>query len=72
MRVDVTVNRNTTPNKLGASLAVIRDIARNEAVSREGSVAGSKLRAFYRGLTPNIVGNTAGWALYFMWYVLSS
>jgi solute carrier family 25 folate transporter 32 len=22
----------------------------------------------YRGLTPNLVGNSAGWALYFLWY----
>ena len=24
--------------------------------------------AFYRGLTPNIVGNSLGWSLYFLWY----
>ena len=26
------------------------------------------LRAFYRGLTPNVVGNSLGWSLYFLWY----
>lgn len=26
------------------------------------------LRALYRGLTPNVVGNSASWALYFLWY----
>ncbi|KAI9881398.1 MAG: hypothetical protein M1830_003405 [Pleopsidium flavum] len=35
-----------------------RDIARNE-----GSIG-----AFYRGLSPNIIGNSVSWALYFLWY----
>lgn len=26
------------------------------------------IRAFYRGLGPNIVGNSISWALYFVWY----
>ena len=26
------------------------------------------LRAFYRGLTPNTIGNAASWGFYFMWY----
>ena len=65
------VNRTTTtPIPLGASLAIIRDIATNEAVQESGSAKIRKLRAFYRGLTPNITGNTVGWALYFMWYVI--
>ncbi|KAF8416507.1 mitochondrial carrier domain-containing protein [Tirmania nivea] len=68
IKTRLQVNRNTTPTKLGASLALIGDIARNEAVPGTGSEVGSKLRALYRGLTPNVVGNTAGWALYFMWY----
>ncbi|KAH0543344.1 hypothetical protein FGG08_002300 [Glutinoglossum americanum] len=34
------------------------------AVSRnEGSIG-----AFYRGLTPNLVGNSVSWGLYFLWY----
>ncbi|KAI9714850.1 MAG: hypothetical protein M1820_000139 [Bogoriella megaspora] len=27
-----------------------------------------KARAFYRGLMPNMVGNSISWALYFLWY----
>lgn len=36
----------------------MQNIARNEG----------GLRAFYRGLGPNIVGNSISWALYFVWY----
>lgn len=36
----------------------MRSIARNEG----------GLRAFYRGLGPNLVGNSISWALYFVWY----
>lgn len=28
----------------------------------------TRLAALYRGLTPNLVGNSAGWGLYFLWY----
>ncbi|OAP56986.1 hypothetical protein AYL99_09098 [Fonsecaea erecta] len=45
---------------LNSSRAVLRDILRNEGPSR--------LAAMYRGLSPNLVGNSAGWALYFLWY----
>ncbi|ETI23438.1 hypothetical protein G647_05240 [Cladophialophora carrionii CBS 160.54] len=45
---------------LNSSRAVLRDILRNEGPSR--------LAALYRGLTPNLLGNSAGWALYFLWY----
>ncbi|KAK8213165.1 mitochondrial FAD carrier protein flx1 [Zalaria obscura] len=43
---------------LGDSLRIIRSIASNE-----GSYT-----AFYRGLMPNMVGNSVSWALYFLWY----
>src|SRR5882757_11048262 len=45
---------------LNSSRAVLRDILRNEGPTRIG--------ALYRGLTPNLVGNSAGWGLYFLWY----
>jgi solute carrier family 25 (mitochondrial folate transporter), member 32 len=45
-------------SRFGSSLRVARSIARNEGV----------LRGFYRGLTPNIVGNSVSWGLYFLWY----
>ncbi|KAJ9627303.1 mitochondrial FAD carrier protein flx1 [Taxawa tesnikishii (nom. ined.)] len=43
---------------IGDSVRIIRQIARNE---------GSYL-AFYRGLMPNMLGNSVSWALYFLWY----
>lgn len=39
---------------------MLHDILRNEGPSRVASL--------YRGLTPNLVGNSAAWALYFLWY----
>ena len=48
-----------TPSWLGGSLRIVRDIAQNE---------GSNIKAFYRGLTPNLVGNSVSWGLYFLWY----
>jgi len=45
---------------LNSSRSVLRDILRNEGPTR--------LSALYRGLTPNLVGNSAGWGLYFLWY----
>jgi solute carrier family 25 folate transporter 32 len=32
----------------------------------------SGLRAFYRGLTPNMAGAVASWGIYFWWYVSCS
>ncbi|KAL6245146.1 mitochondrial FAD carrier protein flx1 [Rhinocladiella similis] len=43
-----------------SSRSVLHDILRNEGPTR--------IAALYRGLTPNLVGNSAGWALYFLWY----
>lgn len=45
-------------SRIGGSFRVIRDISRHE-----GGVA-----AFYRGLSPNIIGNSTSWALYFLCY----
>ncbi|KAL2428852.1 Mitochondrial FAD carrier protein FLX1 [Exophiala dermatitidis] len=45
---------------LNSSRSVLRDILRNEGPTR--------ISALYRGLTPNLVGNSAGWGLYFLWY----
>ncbi|KAK2761390.1 hypothetical protein FQN54_001912 [Arachnomyces sp. PD_36] len=45
-------------SRIGSSVRIIRNIARNEG----------GIPAFYRGLTPNIVGNSVSWGLYFFWY----
>jgi solute carrier family 25 folate transporter 32 len=43
---------------IGGSIGIVRDILRKEGA----------LQGLYRGLTPNIVGNSISWGLYFMWY----
>lgn len=48
----------------GRSLSIIRTIA-DEA---RGEGAKGVVRSFYRGLMPNMIGNSVSWALYFMWY----
>lgn len=53
----ISVDRSSS-SRIGGSLRVIRDISR-----REGGIA-----AFYRGLSPNIIGNSTSWALYFLCY----
>jgi solute carrier family 25 (mitochondrial folate transporter), member 32 len=45
---------------LNSSRAVLRDVWQNEGPTR--------LAALYRGLGVNLIGNSAGWALYFVWY----
>lgn len=51
------VSYNDKPH-VGGSMQIVRDIVRNE-----GAVQG-----LYRGLTPNIIGNSVSWGLYFLWY----
>ncbi|BCS17956.1 putative mitochondrial folate carrier protein Flx1 [Aspergillus puulaauensis] len=48
----------TPSSRVGGSLRVIREIFHNEG----------GLAAFYRGLMPNIIGNSSSWALYFLFY----
>ncbi|KAF4254339.1 hypothetical protein KXW98_001767 [Aspergillus fumigatus] len=57
LKTRLQVDRSS-PSQLGGSLRVIREISR-----REGGIT-----AFYRGLTPNIIGNSTSWALYFLCY----
>ncbi|KAJ5358562.1 uncharacterized protein N7496_010975 [Penicillium cataractarum] len=48
----------SSPSRLGNSLRIIREISTHEG----------GLRAFYRGLAPNLIGNSTSWALYFLCY----
>ena len=59
-RLQIEQNAKSRP---GGSLRVMRMIA-GEANAGGDSI----LRAFYRGLMPNMIGNSVSWALYFMWY----
>ncbi|KAL2002645.1 hypothetical protein VTN02DRAFT_6315 [Thermoascus thermophilus] len=45
-------------SRIGGSVRVVREIYQNEG----------GITAFYRGLTPNILGNSTSWGLYFLWY----
>lgn len=45
---------------LGSSFRIFTSIFKNEGPTH--------LAALYRGLTPNLLGNSASWALYFLWY----
>ncbi|OCK76145.1 hypothetical protein K432DRAFT_307020 [Lepidopterella palustris CBS 459.81] len=45
-------------SKAGDSLRILRNVVRDEG----------GIRALYRGLWPNMLGNSLGWGLYFLWY----
>ncbi|KAF7714135.1 Uncharacterized protein PECH_000317 [Penicillium ucsense] len=48
----------SSPARFGSSVQIIRGIYANEG----------GIRAFYRGLAPNLIGNSTSWALYFFFY----
>lgn len=57
----------------GNSWRVIRQIANeawHEGLHGHGKIKDSAqvVRSFYRGLMPNMIGNSVSWGLYFMWY----
>ncbi|KAM0719055.1 hypothetical protein Q7P37_004960 [Cladosporium fusiforme] len=57
----------------GNSWRVIRQIANeawHEGLHGHGKIRDSAqvVRSFYRGLMPNMIGNSVSWGLYFMWY----
>lgn len=53
----------------GGSWRVMRTIVEEARVQGRGSSSSAAVvRSFYRGLMPNMVGNSVSWALYFMWY----
>lgn len=62
--------------RAGNSWRVIQKIAREGAVLDTGNAVkkaffkdgGQVVKNFYRGLMPNMIGNSVSWGLYFMWY----
>ncbi|KAH9842216.1 Mitochondrial folate transporter/carrier [Teratosphaeria destructans] len=69
---DVVKTRLQLQNDLkiaGGSFRVMRQIAL-EGFQQEGSRYRARrvIQNFYRGLMPNMAGNSVSWALYFMWY----
>ncbi|CAK3935639.1 Mitochondrial folate transporter carrier [Lecanosticta acicola] len=74
-RLQIEQNERSRP---GGTFRVLRTIAAEaihgsspdkplapKAMSKEFS---GMVRAFYRGLMPNMIGNSVSWGLYFMWY----
>ncbi|KAJ5936451.1 hypothetical protein N7454_005086 [Penicillium verhagenii] len=57
VKTRLQVDRSAT-SRFGTSLQIIRDISRHEG----------GFTAFYRGLAPNLAGNSTSWALYFLLY----
>ncbi|OGM41568.1 folate carrier protein [Aspergillus bombycis] len=57
IKTRLQVDRSSS-SRVGGSLRVVRGIYQNEG----------GITAFYRGLTPNIIGNSTSWALYFLCY----
>jgi solute carrier family 25 (mitochondrial folate transporter), member 32 len=57
----LSVDRNATA-KLGGILRIVKQVYERE----------QSLLSFYRGLSPNMIGNAASWGFYFMWYYLNA
>jgi solute carrier family 25 (mitochondrial folate transporter), member 32 len=51
------VDRNTSA-KMGGIVRIAKQVYADE----------KSLLSFYRGLSPNMIGNAASWGFYFMWY----
>lgn len=56
---NITLKRILTGGKVGRDMTQ----ALKEIVNRDG------WKGLYRGLSPNVVGNSASWGLYFLWLV---
>ncbi|KAL8674613.1 MAG: hypothetical protein Q9168_000988 [Polycauliona sp. 1 TL-2023] len=45
-------------SRTGTSSRLVKEILKNDGI----------VQGFYRGLSPNLAGNSLSWALYFLWY----
>jgi len=52
----------TRKSQWGGSFRILRQVVREEG----------RYAALYRGLMPNMLGNSVSWALYFLWYIASN
>jgi solute carrier family 25 folate transporter 32 len=64
-RLQIEQNERSRP---GGSLRVMRRIAREGVDSSTRMRIAGVVQNFYRGLMPNMIGNSVSWALYFMFY----
>ncbi|KAK6334931.1 hypothetical protein TWF718_010371 [Orbilia javanica] len=63
IKTRLQVHRHDTGRAWGGSVAVARSI-----LDEARATGRHPVKAFYRGISPNIIGNTASWGLYFLWY----
>ncbi|GAB7362449.1 hypothetical protein MBLNU230_g2771t1 [Neophaeotheca triangularis] len=67
-RLQIEAHSPSTPHPRN-SWHIIRTIASEARYAHTPKLATSDVtRAFYRGLMPNMLGNSISWGLYFMWY----
>lgn len=64
VKTRLQIEQTSQVSARGGSLRVIRTIAQEG----RGIGANGVVKSFYRGLMPNMIGNSVSWALYFMWY----
>ncbi|KAL8861364.1 MAG: hypothetical protein Q9178_002236 [Gyalolechia marmorata] len=57
LKTRLQVDRSSS-SQAGTSLRLVQGILKNEGVAN----------GLYRGLSPNLAGNSISWALYFLWY----
>lgn len=59
----------TTPSSWIVMRQIVREAAFESPLAGGGRASVTAvLRSYYRGLMPNMIGNSVSWALYFMWY----
>ncbi|KAL8923393.1 MAG: hypothetical protein Q9172_003142 [Xanthocarpia lactea] len=57
LKTRLQVDRSSS-SQAGTSLRLVQGILKNEGIAN----------GLYRGLSPNLAGNSISWALYFLWY----
>ncbi|KAK6511535.1 hypothetical protein TWF481_000447 [Arthrobotrys musiformis] len=63
IKTRLQVHRHDTGQAWGGSVTVARQL-----LEEARATGRHPIKAFYRGISPNIIGNTASWGLYFLWY----
>ncbi|KAF3077816.1 hypothetical protein TWF102_001161 [Orbilia oligospora] len=63
IKTRLQVHRHDTSRAWGGSVTVARQL-----LDEARATGRHPIKAFYRGISPNIIGNTASWGLYFLWY----
>lgn len=64
--------RQAHPSRMAriGRLATGGDVSRDMVAALRGIIQRDGWLGLYRGLSPNVVGNSASWGLYFLWYTM--